>query len=255
MSGVEVRDPATNATLMMQQRETMVKALKRQGYRTLALMPGLRQRWPEGAFYGFDEIYGATRLDYRGPEFGWFAIPDQFSLARADALERSQPSQAPTFMFFPTISTHFPFIPTPPYQPDWARMLTDTPYDGRAIVEAYGQEPDWTSFGPGYVRAMRYTYQTLAGYLRANAGRDRILIVLGDHQPAAAVSGKGAPWDVPVHVIAPAGSTPDRSAILARLAARGFRPGLTPPRPSLGKMHTLLPILLDAFSTVRRAAH
>jgi len=255
MSGVEVRDPATNASLMMQQRETMVKALKRQGYRTLALMPGLRQRWPEGAFYGFDEIYGATRLDYRGPEFGWFAIPDQFSLARADALERSQPSQAPTFMFFPTISTHFPFIPTPPYQPDWARMLTDAPYDGRAIVEAYGQEPDWTSFGPGYVRAMRYTYQTLAGYLRANAGRDRILIVLGDHQPAAAVSGKGAPWDVPIHVIAPAGSTPDRSAILARLAARGFRPGLTPPRPSLGKMHTLLPILLDAFSTVRRAAH
>ena len=253
MSGVEVRDPATNASLMTQQRETLVKTFKRQGYRTLALMPGLRQRWPEGAFYGFDEIYGATRLDYRGPEFGWFAIPDQFSLARADALERSQPSPKPTFMFFPTISTHFPFIPTPPYQPDWARMLTDTPYSGSAIVEAYDQEPDWTSFGPGYVRAVRYTYQTLAGYLRANAGSDRILIVLGDHQPAAAVSGEGAPWDVPVHVIAPAGSTPDRSAILARLTARGFRPGLVPQRPALGKMHTLLPILLDAFSEVRRA--
>ena len=156
-------------------------------------------------------------------------------------------------MFFPTISTHFPFIPTPPYQPDWARMLTDTPYSGSAIVEAYDQEPDWTSFGPGYVRAVRYTYTTLAGYLRANAGSDRILIVLGDHQPAAAVSGEGAPWDVPVHVIAPAGSTPDRSAILARLTARGFRPGLIPQRPALGKMHTLLPILLDAFSDVRRA--
>jgi hypothetical protein len=248
MSGVEVRDPATNASLMTQQRETMVTTFKRQGYRTLALMPGLRQRWPEGAFYGFDEIYGAARLDYRGPEFGWFAIPDQFSLARADALERSLGSRAPTFMFFPTISTHFPFIPTPPYQPDWPRMLTPTPYGGRAIVEAYDQEPDWTSFGPGYVRAVTYTYQTLAGYLRANAGRDRVLIVLGDHQPAAAVSGEGAPWDVPVHVIAPAGSPLDRSEILARLRARGFRSGLTPSRPSFGKMHTLLPVLLDAFS-------
>jgi sulfatase-like protein len=253
MSGVEVRDPATNASLMTQQRETMVTAFKRQGYRTLALMPGLRQRWPEGAFYGFDEIYGAARLDYRGPEFGWFAIPDQFSLARADALERSQPSRSPTFMFFPTISTHFPFIPTPPYQPDWARMLTATPYGGRAIVEAYDHEPDWTSFGPGYVRAVSYTYQTLAGYLRANAGRDRILIVLGDHQPAAAVSGAGAPWDVPVHVIAPTGAAIDRSAIVARLKERGFRPGLTPARPALGKMHTLLPILLDAFSSARGA--
>jgi hypothetical protein len=251
MSGIEVRDPATNASLMTQPRETMVTAFKRQGYRTLALMPGLRQRWPEGAFYRFDEIYGAARLDYRGPEFGWFAIPDQFSLARADALERSQPSRAPTFMFFPTISTHFPFIPTPPYQPDWARMLTPTPYGGRAIVEAYAQEPDWTSFGPGYVRAVSYMYQTLAGYLRANAGSDRILVVLGDHQPAAAVSGENAPWDVPVHVIAPAGSTIDRTAILARLKERGFRAGLTPARPSLGKMHTLLPILLEAFSAPR----
>jgi Sulfatase len=248
MSGIEVRDPATNASLMSQQRETLVKTFKRQGYRTVALMPGLRQRWPEGAFYGFDEIYGAARLDYRGPEFGWFAIPDQFSLARAEALERDQPSRAPTFMFFPTISTHFPFIPTPPYQPDWARMLTEKPYDGPAIVEAYAQEPDWTSFGPGYVRAMRYTYQMLAGYLRASAGRGRILIVIGDHQPAAAVSGERAPWDVPVHVIAPAGSLHDRSAILARLAARGFKPGLVPHRPSLGRMHTLLPILFDAFS-------
>ena len=248
MSGIEVRDPATNASLMSQQRETLVTAFKRQGYRTVAMMPGLRQRWPEGAFYGFDEIYGAARLDYRGPEFGWFAVPDQFSLARVEALERDARSQAPTFMFFPTISTHFPFIPSPPYQPDWARMLTDHPYGGRAIVEAYDHEPDWTSFGPGYVRAMTYTYQTLAGYLRMTAGRDRVLIVLGDHQPAAAVSGEGATWDVPVHVIAPDGSRPDRSIVLATLRQHGFGAGLTPHRPPLGKMHTLLPLLLDAFS-------
>ena len=251
MSGIEVRDPATNASLMSQQRETLVTAFKRQGYRTVALMPGLRQRWPEGAFYGFDEIYGAARLDYRGPEFGWFAVPDQFSLARVEALERDARAQAPTFMFFPTISTHFPFIPSPPYQPDWARMLTDHPYGGRAIVEAYEQEPDWTSFGPGYVRAMTYTYEMLAGYLRLTAGRDRVLIVLGDHQPAAAVSGEGATWDVPVHVIAPDGSMPDRSPVLATLRQRGFRAGLTPHRPPLGKMHTLLPLLLDAFSAPR----
>ena len=104
-------------------------------------------------------------------------------------------------------------------------MLTDRPYDGPAIVDAYEQEPDWTSFGPGYVDAMSYTYATLGGYLRATADRDRILIVLGDHQPPAAVSGEGAPWDVPVHVIVAHGSAPDRSRILDRLVARGFRAG------------------------------
>jgi len=241
MSGVEVRDAASNASLMAQQRETMVTAFKQHGYRTVALMPGLRQLWPEGAFYGFDEIYGAARLDYRGPEFGWFAIPDQFSLAQFEALERRQPARSPMFVFFPTISTHFPFSPTPPYQPDWARMLTDRPYDGRAIVDAYAHEPDWTSFGPGYVNAIAYTYATLSGYLRETADRDRVMILLGDHQPAAAVSGEGAPWDVPVHIIA------SRRPVLDRLLAHGFRSGLTPSRPALGPMNTLTTTLLEAL--------
>jgi hypothetical protein len=242
LSGVEVRDPDTNARLMTEKRETMVTAFKRAGHRTIALMPGLRQVWPEGAFYGFDDIYGAARLDYRGPEFGWFAVPDQFSLAKFDALERATPSRAPLFVFFPTISTHFPFIPTPPYQPDWSRMFLEHPYDGPSIVRAYAQQPDWTHFGPGYVQAIAYDYATLAGYLRLRADRDVVMVLLGDHEPAAAVSGEKASWDVPVHVIA------SRPAILDRLRANGFRSGLTPARPSLGRMHTLLPVLLAAFS-------
>ena len=246
MSGVEVRDPDSNARLMTEPRETMVSQFKRAGHRAVALMPGLRQLWPEGAFYGFDEIYGASQLDYRGPEFGWFALPDQFSLAKFDALERGARSRAPLFVFFPTISTHFPFIPTPPYQPDWSRMFLEHPYDGPSLARAYAQQPDWTHFGPGYVQAIAYDYATLAGYLQLRAGRDMVMILLGDHQPAAAVSGEGAPWDVPVHVIA------SRPAILEALRARGFRAGLAPSRPSLGKMHTLLPILQNAFSTNRR---
>ena len=66
LSGVEVRDPDTNALLMAQKRDTLVTTFKRAGYRTVALMPGLWQSWPEGAFYGFDEIYGGARLGIRG---------------------------------------------------------------------------------------------------------------------------------------------------------------------------------------------
>lgn len=242
MSGVEVRDPETNARLMTEKRETIVTTFKRAGHRTVALMPGLRHVWPEGAFYGFDDIYGASRLKYRGPEFGWFALPDQFSLAKFDALEVSHLSRPPLFVFFPTISTHFPFIPTPPYQPDWGRIMAERPFDGPSIVRAYAQQPDWTHFGPGYVNAISYDYATLAGYLRLRADRDFVMILIGDHEPAAAVSGEGAPWDVPVHVIA------SRPQILDRLRAHGFHSGLTPGRPAFGRMHTLLPVMLDAFS-------
>jgi hypothetical protein len=245
LSGIEVRDPDTNALLMTQRRDTMAKAFARRGYRTVAWMPGMRQRWPEGRFYGFDDIYGADRLAYRGPEFGWFAIPDQYSLDRLDAFEVNRPSRQPLFVFFPTISTHFPFSPTPPYQPDWRRLTDPHPYDGPDIVRAYAREPNWVDFGPGYVDALSYDFTSIAGYLRKQADRDMVMIVLGDHQPPAAVSGEHASWDVPVHVIA------GRQAVLDRLVSHGFQRGFTPRRPSLGRMHTLLPMLLEAFGDSR----
>jgi hypothetical protein len=229
---------------MTAERDTLARVFGRRGFRTVGLMPGLRQSWPEGVFYGFSEIYGAERLDYRGPEFGWFAIPDQYSLARFDALEDDRGSTAPRFVFFPTISTHFPFSPTPPYQPDWRRITTHRPYDGPDIVHAYARQPDWTDFAPGYVDAMTYDYDVLSGYLRQHSDRDLVMVVLGDHQPPAAVSGERAPWDVPVHVIA------SRAAVLDRLRAAGFGAGLTPTRPAIGHMHTLLPVLLHAFGDI-----
>jgi len=248
LSGIEIRDPDDNALLMTEQRDTLVTAFHDGGFRTVALMPGLRQSWPEGRFYGFDDIYGAERLAYRGPEFGWFAIPDQFSLERVDTLEIRKTPRPPLFVFFPTISTHFPFVPTPPYQPDWARMTDLRPYDAAAIVKAY-QEPDWTDFGPGYVDAMSYVYATIGGFLRREAARDLVVVVLGDHEPPAAVSGEGASWNVPIHVIA------GRDMVLDRLVSHGFRIGLAPARAPIGKMHTLTPLLLDAFGDRGHQSH
>jgi hypothetical protein len=243
MSGIEVRDQDTNARLMSQHRPTLVTVFRDHGYRTSALMPGLMQRWPEGAFYGFAEIYNATRLDYRGPQFGWFDIPDQFSLHRFDALETPEASGTPRFVFFPTISTHFPFSPTPPYQADWSRLSTAKPFDKAELSRAYVQTPDWDNFGPGYVRALSYDFASLGGYLRQQTGHDLVMILVGDHQPAAAVSGEGAPWDVPVHIVS------SRPGLIDRLLARGFKAGLTPSRPRLTSMAGLLPILLEAFGS------
>jgi hypothetical protein len=241
MSGAEVRDPHTNNVLMTQRRDTLVRAFSRSGYRTVAVMPGLWQNWPEGVFYGFDEIYGAPRLDYRGPPFGWFSLTDQYALAKLDALEINQAARSPVFVFFPTISTHAPFTPTPPYQPEWRRIFDEQPYDPADLNRAYNEWADWLNLGPGYVNALTYSYRSLAGYLRLRPDRDFVMILIGDHQPPAAVTGEGAPWDVPVHVIA------SRPEVLDRLRLRGFRDGLVPARPVLGRMHTLLPILLNAF--------
>ncbi len=247
LSGTEVRDGAMNARLMAQQRPTMLAPFTRQGYRAVAVMPGIQSVWPEGRFYGFDTIYGALDLNYEGPPFGWWDVTDQFCLAKVDALEVAPPpaSRQPLFVVFPTISTHTPFTPTPPYQPDWARALTPTPYDEQALNDAWAIPADWLDLGPGYVRALKYAYATLGGYLRYRSDRDVIMVILGDHQPPALVSGEGAPWDVPVHVIT------NRQAVLDRLLQRGFTAGLAPQRPVLAKMHALTPVLLDAFGDGR----
>jgi hypothetical protein len=243
LSGIEVRDPETNAKLMSEPRDTLVRAFGRRGYRTIGLMPGQRQSWPEGKFYGFDEIYGYDKLDYHGPEFGWFAVPDQYSLDRFDLVEANRAGRQPLFVVFPTVSTHFPFTPTPPYQPDWKRMSTDTPYDGPDVTRAYEEEHemDWEHFAPGYIESMSYDLDTIAGYLRTRADRDFVMIMLGDHQPPAVLSGPRAPWEVPVHIVA------SRPAVLERFVAKGFLPGLQPQRPAVSKMHELLPTILDAL--------
>ncbi len=242
LSGTEVRDENTNVRLMAQPgRNTMVTTFARRGYRTVAIMPGLQQAWPEGAFYGFDDIYGTKRLGYRGPTFGWWDLTDQFTIARMDELVVAPSARKPLFVFFPTISTHAPFVPTPPYQPDWPRMLTPDPYDAVALDEAWSDQPDWENLGPAYVKSLAYAFDSIGGYLRLRADRDFVVILIGDHQPPALITGQGASWEVPVHIVA---SRPD---LLEQLRGHGFSQGLTPHYPSLVPMHALTAILLDSF--------
>jgi hypothetical protein len=241
LSGIEVRDQDMNRRLMAERRDTLVTTFRRAGYRTLGILPGLHAPWPEGQFYGFDRIYTARDLAYEGPPFGWWDVTDQFVLARMDEFVGATPPGAPTFVFLPTISTHTPFTPVPPYQPDWSRLLTPTPYDDDDLRKAYEVTPDWSNLSPDYARALAYMHETLSGYVRRQAGRDLVMVILGDHQPPALVSGEGASWNVPVHVIA------SRDVVLERLLARGFREGLEPRGPAVARMDTLMPILLDAF--------
>jgi len=248
LSGVDVRDQYAYTALMASQRDTIVTNFARRGYHTVALMPGMRQAWPEGAFYGFDVIYGRDHLEYAGPQFGWWDIPDQYALARLDVLERRQAPRSPIFVVFPTSTTHAPFGPVPPYQPAWSRVLTPDAFDRADVARTMASSPDLSNLGPSFVRAMAYEYRSLAGYLREQAD-DLVLVVIGDHQPPAAVSGRDAPWHVPVHVIG------RREGVLHRLEESGFRRGLDPRRPAIGPMYQLTPVLLEAFDEPGAPSH
>jgi hypothetical protein len=245
LSGLEIRDEDANVLLMRSKRDTLISAFGHRGYRTIAVMPGLQQSWPEGIFYGFNAIYDGETLAYKGPPFGWWTIPDQFAVARLDAAEIDPPARPPLFVFFPTTGTHTPFTPTAPFQPDWPRMLTPHPYEESDVVRSWSQQPDWMNLGPSYAHALGATYTWIGGLLRKRADRDLVMVLIGDHQPPALVSGEGAGWDVPVHVIVNRANHP---AVLDQLRAHGFRDGLVPHHPKISKMHELTSVLLDAFS-------
>jgi hypothetical protein len=244
LAGVDVRGGDTYNLLTTQRRDTLVHAFARAGYRTVALMPGLRQDWREGvALYGFDAVYDAGRLDYRGPAFGWWRIPDQYALGKLDRAEVAPSARQPLFVFFPTITSHAPFRPMPPYQPDWSRLLSDEPFDASVAKALRSEQAEWKDLDPAYTGAIDYVLTALAGYLRARRGADFVLVVLGDHQPPAGVAGEQPSWDVPVHVIA------SRRAIVDELVASGFTHGVDPQRTPIGRTHALTPLLLRAFGS------
>jgi hypothetical protein len=242
MSGIAVRDPYSYQALMAEQRPTLSTTFSRAGYRSIALMPGMRQAWPEGAFYHYDAIYGRDDLTYIGPRFGWWSIPDQYSLAKLDALTGAATARAPLFVVFPTSTTHAPFGPVAPYQPDWSKVLTPDAYDPAEVQRILARPPDLANLAADYAHAMSYEFTTFAGYVRRRAADKFVMILIGDHQPPAVVSGRNAPWTVPVHIV-----TQD-PRIIDRLLSHGFRPGLTPSRPSIGEMHELVPMMIAAFS-------
>ncbi len=248
LSGIDTGDPMRHDLLLTTKRPTLVSLFRARGYETHGFYPALTWDWPEKAFYGFDKFTDARGLGYQGPKLGYWTVPDQFSLARYQQLHPITPASPKRFTFFTSITSHMPFHPVPPYQPDWQKLLSATPFDAAQMARVHAQKLDWFNMFPGYVGMIEYNYQWLAGYLAQPRVRDSFMILLGDHQPAANVTGEGATWEVPVHIIS------SRPELLQRFVARGFKPGLEPAPPKIGAMFDLTSILLDALDSTAGAA-
>ena len=167
------------------------------------------------------------------------------SRSRASAIsKRASTLHEPLLTFFPTINTHVPFLPVPPYQADWQRVLDAEPYPAEDVEASLAAMPDWEALGEPYADSFVYTFTYLAGYLRERPAADEILVLIGDHQPAASVAGLGARWDVPVHVVT------HRDDIAAALIAAGFVEGvaLAPQQRPIGTLPELSALLLSTFA-------
>lgn len=241
LSGVDLSDPRRHDLLLTTGRPTLLHLFRQAGYQSFGLYHAVSWPWPEHVHYGFDHYIDGPALDYDGPPITFWKIPDQIALARFEHTFPRTADSPPRVLFFPTITSHFPFNPIPPYQPDWQRALTATPFDADALKAALEQPVNWFDMRNDYVASVNYVYRWLNGYFALPEPRETVYVLLGDHQPTANITGEDAPWDVPVHIV-----SRDR-ALLERFKAQGFSDGLWPDRRVLGELHHLTSLLLTGF--------
>jgi len=243
LSGAWVNSQPRYEYLAGTDRVTLPGAFHRAGWHTVALMPGLNDPWPEGAFFGYDEIRGSHEMDYAGPVYTFDSIPDQYVLSFFDRTERSV--RGPVMAVIPLISSHAPWSPVPSLM-DWSKVGDGSrfPKPGEALNPAeIILQRDVSRVRADYAHAVAYSLSTLVSYVETYGDDDLVVVFVGDHQPAPLVIGDTDNRDAPVAIVA------RDPAVLAHIDSWGWDTGLRPSAASpVWPMDAFRDHFLAAFS-------
>jgi hypothetical protein len=222
-SGMWVDDEQRYDQLVASPRLTLSRLFGQAGWRTVAVVPANDRDWPERRFYGFDHVYDSRNLGYHGPRFGYPTMPDQFTLEAFRRGELRPVDRRPVMAEIDLLSSHTPWAPTPRMVPPSA-IGDGSVYDGMPEQLPTAAEV-WRSpeqVRSAYGASIRYSLTALGSFLTAAHDDNLVVVVLGDHQPAAVVSGEQAGHDVPVAILS------RDAAVIRRLSGWGWADGLRP---------------------------
>jgi hypothetical protein len=246
-SGLWIDNQKRYNTLVSSDRLTLSSAFSRASWRTVGIMPGVTQAWPEGRFYGYDEIYDAKSMGYQGPEFALATMPDQYTLTAFERLERGRAGRGPLMAEMPLTSSHAPWAPLP-RMIDW-NNVGDGSVFGPMAKEGESPEEVWRDGDKTrahYRQSIQYSLTALTSYVERHGDDNLVLIFLGDHQPAPLLTGKGATHDVPISIV-----TRDR-AVLDRISSWQWEQGIKPSKDApVWRMDTFRDRFLTAYSPLR----
>jgi hypothetical protein len=243
-SGLWIDNEQRYRTLVSSDRLTLDGAFERAGWRTVGIMPGVTRAWPEGRFYGFDQIYDSHQLGYQGPHFSWAPMPDQYALAAMQRLELARAGHPPVFAEIPLVSSHTPWAPLPRLV-GWNQLGNGSIFDTMAATGTKPSDvwPDAAKVRAAYAQSIAYSVSTLISYLRTYGDDDTVLVFLGDHQPAPIATANSANRDVPVTIVA------RDPAVLAHISNWDWQDGLRPgPQAPVWRMDAFRDRFLSAFS-------
>jgi hypothetical protein len=164
-------------------------------------------------FYGFEHWILAEDLKYTGDFYGAVkAVPDQYAL---DKLQEEYLSKEddPTFTFFITTASHWPWSEQqPPLLDKWQDL------DILKSDLATDEFPDISNSKENYWQAMNYQIRMMFDFLERYEHENTVLVFLGDHQPPYLADDR-SPGTTLVHVFS------KNSALLQSALNLGFEPG------------------------------
>ncbi|WP_433291075.1 sulfatase [Actinoplanes sp. CA-030573] len=250
-SGLWINNQQRYRNLVSSNRLTLTRAFHNKDVRTVSVMPGATRAWPEGAFYGYDQVWDSRNLGYQGPKFSWAPMPDQYTLKQLNTVEYKKTPRKPLMVEMPLVSSHTPWAPIPAYLDDWDRVGDGSIY---ASMVADGKQPkalwaDPRQVRPEHGKSIVYSVTSLVNWVLKYGDDKLVLVFLGDHQPSPIASGAGASHDVPISIV-----TKDK-AVIERITdwrwADGLRPrGDTPQWP----MNAFRDRFFTAFGTKAAAS-
>jgi Sulfatase len=244
LSGLWIDSQQRYDELDASQRLTLTRAFRQAGWRTVGVMPGNDTPWQQSASLGYDRVYDAQDMGYRGPRFSWASMPDQYTLSRFETTEHATRTRQPVMAEITLISSHAPWEPIPRLV-SWKDVGDGSVFDGMATTGDPRQAI--LTRRPGRVQAdyraaIDYSLSALISYVETYGDDKLVLIFLGDHQPSPIVTGYGVSRDVPITIV-----TRDR-AVLNRISTWGWQDGLKPgPQAPVWRMDAFRDRFLTAF--------
>ncbi|WP_433295909.1 sulfatase-like hydrolase/transferase [Actinoplanes sp. CA-030573] len=243
LSGLWIDNQQRYRSLVNTDRLTLTRAFKRAGFRTVGIEPGVTYAWPEGQFYGYDQVYDVHSLDYHGPMLSWSTMPDQYAMRQLDKFEYGKAGRGPLLAEVTLTSSHTPWAPLPKTL-DWDQLGDGSVY-GPIIKSAEGAGSVWKDghrVKEAYATSIAYSVDTLISYVQKYGNDNLVMVFLGDHQPASVVVGQNAVKDVPISIVA------KDPKVLDRVKSWGWTNGLTPaPDAPVWPMNEFRDRFLTAF--------
>jgi len=223
LSGIWLDNQLRYDLMLASGRETLIDDFRRLGHRTVAVMPAISSAWPEGLRLGYDEVFSNDEIPYEGPPLNWVTMPDQFTWSFLQKSIRDRDDR-PVFAELGLISSHAPWTPVLPVLDDWDSIGDGSVFARFAENDETPEELwlDTDRVREHYGRSVEYAVHAMVAYAERHVDEHTLLVVLGDHQPAPLVTGDGASWEVPVHVIS------GDPALLAPFLEWGFVEGAWP---------------------------